>query len=129
MEGSSAPDIIFCELPRFAWELKKLGFNVINVANNHVIEHGKEFVKETVDILEDAGMNVCGLRDTKDYYSKPGFIEKWNKRVGIFGYNWVEKDKFPDADKYIAQDHDSIVNYTWNRDRSREKEENCQKEE
>lgn len=122
MAGAGEPTITFCGLPEFASELKKTGFNVINIANNHILEHGTELFEETVDILNKAGLNVCGLRDTEEYYSKPVFVEKENKRVGILGYNWVGKDKFSDADHYIAQSHDSVVNYTWNRDKSIDKE-------
>lgn len=116
VENVHRPHITFCGPPLFATELKRLGFNVINVANNHTLEHGPQMFLETVDILQDAGIKVCGLRDTDHYYSKPVFMTRKGKTIGIIGYNWVGKDKFPEADKYIAQSHDSIVNYTWNRE-------------
>jgi poly-gamma-glutamate synthesis protein (capsule biosynthesis protein) len=122
IENNVRPDITFCGLPEFALELKKLGFNVINVANNHIFEYGRDIFQETVSILHDAGLKVCGLRDNEsDYYSQPVFVEKNGKQVGIIGYNWVGKDKFPKADQYIAQSHDSIVNYTWNRNKLNDK--------
>lgn len=38
MQKKGSPDITFCGLSEFAVELKNLGFNVINVANNHILD-------------------------------------------------------------------------------------------
>jgi len=122
MVKTQTPKINFCGLPEFAKELKKQGFNVINVANNHVLEHGVDLFLETVNILKNAGLQIIGLRDTEKYYSKPIFIIKDKKKVGIVGYNWIGKDKFKDADKCISQSHDSVVNYTWHRDKFTDEE-------
>jgi len=111
----SSPNLTFCGLPSFAQTLKKNGFNVINVANNHILEHGTEIFLETIEYLKEQGIHICGLRDNDEFYSKPVIINKDNTKIGILSYNWVGKDKFPEADQYIAQSHDSIVNYTWHR--------------
>ncbi len=63
-------------------------------------------------------MHICGLRGEGSYYSKPVILEIKDKKIGILGYNWVGKDKFHDTDQFIAQSHDSLVNYTWIRDRA-----------
>ena len=116
MLGASQPEINFCGIPEFSKTLKSLGFNVVNVANNHVLDQGKEKFFETVHTLQKSGIQICGLRDTGRYYSKPVFVEKQGKKIGILGYNWVGKDKHPDTDQYISQSHDSVVNYTWERE-------------
>ncbi len=119
---NGGPGCTFCGIPAFAQALKAAGFSVLNVANNHTLEHGPEMLQETVRHLQAAGIAVCGLRGEVDYYSKPVILDRAGKRIGFLGYNWVGKDKFPDADQYIAQSHDSVVNYTWNRDRTRDKQ-------
>jgi poly-gamma-glutamate synthesis protein (capsule biosynthesis protein) len=107
----------FCGLPDFAGAMVRSGFNVINIANNHVLEHGVEMFQETVEILQKAGIKICGLRNkTSDYYSEPVIIPINGRNIGIIGYNWVGVDKFKEADRYIAQSHDSLVNYTWLRE-------------
>jgi poly-gamma-glutamate capsule biosynthesis protein CapA/YwtB (metallophosphatase superfamily) len=121
VKKTKSPTLTFCGLPSFARELKAVGFNVLNVANNHTLEHGHELFNETIDHLSEAGIKVCGLRDTGTFYSKPVYIETKGKTVGILGYNWVGKDKFPQADNFIAQSHDSVVNYTWERDKDEDK--------
>jgi poly-gamma-glutamate synthesis protein (capsule biosynthesis protein) len=90
---------------------------VLNIANNHTFEYGSAIFSDTIEILENAGIQVCGRRNsTIDYYSMPVFLNIKGLEIGILGYNWIGKDKFNEADTYIAQSHDSIVNYTWNRD-------------
>jgi gamma-polyglutamate biosynthesis protein CapA len=111
-------NLSFCGLPGFAYMLKSSGINVINIANNHTFEHGNKIFIETVDILRQSGIHVCGLRDrTQKYYSEPVILTLKSKRIGIIGYNWISVDNFPEADEYIAQSHDSLVNYTWDREK------------
>jgi len=118
------PDPTFCGLPEFAAALARNGFHVINVANNHTLEHGPELFLETIQILEQAGLKICGLRDkTGNYHSKPVILQIKRKKIGILGYNWVGVDYFPTTDAYIAQCHDGLVNYTWEREQRRNIEE------
>ena len=121
VKNARIPTLTFCGLPSFAQELKAVGFNVLNVANNHTLEHGHELFNETIHHLSEAGIKVCGLRDKGTFYSKPVYMETKGKTVGILGYNWVGKDKFPHADNFIAQSHDSVVNYTWERNNDEDK--------
>ena len=113
---------IFCGRPSFSKALADVGFNVLNVANNHILEHGSEIFKETVGYLKENDINVCGLRsNSKTYYSKPVILKKKSNTIGIIGYNWVGVDKFKDADQLIAQSRDSIVNYDWKREKKSNK--------
>jgi poly-gamma-glutamate synthesis protein (capsule biosynthesis protein) len=106
----------FMGLSQFAAALRTAGFNVINLANNHILEHGPSCFNDTVNALKKVGIQVCGLRSqVEPFYSDPVYIETHGFTIGIIGYNWVGIDKFPDADMYIAQSRDSSVNYTWQR--------------
>jgi poly-gamma-glutamate capsule biosynthesis protein CapA/YwtB (metallophosphatase superfamily) len=115
------PDLTFCGLPEFGDALARAGFNVINIANNHSFEHGPEIFLETVDHLRKAGLKICGLRGNGSaYYSEPVVLTVNGRRFGIIGYNWVGVNNFFEVDRYIAQSHDSLVNYTWERDKKNE---------
>ena len=115
-------ELRFCGEPSFAKVLAKSGFTAINIANNHSFEYGSEIFLETVELLSNEGIQVCGLRNmTGDYYSMPVFLNIKGLEIGIIAYNWVGTDKFKGADDYIAQSHDSIVNYTWKRDREKDR--------
>ncbi|MFH0959655.1 MAG: CapA family protein, partial [Pseudomonadota bacterium] len=116
VSGSGGARLRFCGLTEFAGAMRSSGFTVVNLANNHVLEHGPELFLETVQILKDAGLRVCGLRSSGEkYYSEPVIISVDGQRIGILGYNWVGVNNFTDADSYIAQSGDSLVNYTWER--------------
>jgi len=118
MENIKVPNLRFCGIPGFAKELKEIGFNVINVANNHVLDNGIEIFEETVGLIQNEGINVCGLKGKNGFHSEPVILDKSGIKIGVLAYNWIAKDKFVETDKYIAQSHDSVVNYTWDRDDS-----------
>lgn len=114
-EGSGS-DLTFCGLPEFAQAMARSGVAVLNVANNHSLEHGPEIFLESVEHLRTAGIKVCGLRsNAEEYYSEPVILSVKGQRIGFLGYNWVGVYNFKDTDEYIAQSHDSLVNYTWDR--------------
>ncbi len=122
MKKGSSPHLLFCGLPEFANELKKTGFNVISVANNHVLDNGVKIFLATVELLQTQGIEVCGLRGKEEFYSEPAIVRVHEKTIGILSYNWIATDKFPFVDQYIAQSKDSVVNYTWNRNNLKDKE-------
>jgi poly-gamma-glutamate synthesis protein (capsule biosynthesis protein) len=105
----------FCGVPEFAQGLRNAGFNVLSVANNHIFEQGIPGFNETITALERNGIFICGRRGEGEYYSNPVIINVKGETVGLLSYNWVGTTKFPDADRYIAQSCDSVVNYTWQR--------------
>lgn len=58
-----APDEeTFCGRPFFADILKGSGINVLNVANNHILEQGVEGYQETLSVLKSRGIHVTGAR-------------------------------------------------------------------
>lgn len=40
--------------------LERSGFDVLNIANNHILDHGSEYVVETIDSLEKHGIDHIG---------------------------------------------------------------------
>jgi poly-gamma-glutamate synthesis protein (capsule biosynthesis protein) len=113
-------DLRMCGLPEMALSLKKAGFDVLSMANNHVLDHGPEVFRETVIHCQQAGLMICGLRGTSGYYSQPVITEKNGSKVGILAYNWVGSENVERAGNYIAQIYDGVVNYSWSRDRDRD---------
>jgi poly-gamma-glutamate synthesis protein (capsule biosynthesis protein) len=102
--------------------LRRVGFDVLSVANNHAFDHGPDVLKETIFHCEQAGIKVCGLRGNSEYYSEPVIIHKNSLTIGILAYNWVGLENAGAMGHYIAIVEDSIVNYTWNRNNSGNRE-------
>ena len=49
--------------PKHAVTLSDAGFRVLQVANNHTVQHGKEGFRETVESLSSAGVKSVGLNE------------------------------------------------------------------
>lgn len=108
-------DMRLCGLPGMARSLRKSGFDIVSLANNHAFDYGPEILKETIDHCETAGLKVCGLRGTTPFYSQPVILVKNSVRIGILAYNWVGLEGARGIDEHIAVVEDSIVNYSWER--------------
>jgi hypothetical protein len=65
--------------PRYASYLKQVGFNVLQVANNHTVQHGKAGFDETIQALGHNQISVIGLNK-----QPVKVIEIGGKRVGFF---------------------------------------------
>jgi gamma-polyglutamate biosynthesis protein CapA len=70
----------------FAECLRRIGFNVLNVANNHAMQHGLVAFTETVEHAQRAGIAVCGLRGTQPWTCQPTTFTANGIRLGILGY-------------------------------------------
>jgi gamma-polyglutamate biosynthesis protein CapA len=115
-QRSYSEDLRLCGIPEMAMALKKTGFDVLSLANNHVLDHGKDIFNETSQHCLNAGILLCGLRDNNSYYSKPLIIRKEGYTIGILAYNWIGLEDSNHQSENIASIYDGIVNYTWNRD-------------
>ena len=87
-------------------ELKKMGFDIITLANNHIIDYGLESIKNTCKVIEDLGMTSTGFYfDSKEI--KALRLTKNNIKVSLiscgentegclkynnnsFGYLWTQ---------------------------------------
>lgn len=63
--------------------LKYAGFDIIQLANNHVSDFGAEGVRSTVKVLEDAGIGFIGLRNFSRG-SKQGTVAAVRKTAAQF---------------------------------------------
>ncbi len=72
--------------PQMATVLKNVGFNVINVANNHMMQFGPEPFIETCQELACLGIAVVGSKGNCGWNCQPVILEKGNIKVGFLGY-------------------------------------------
>ena len=78
------PDICYTfRMPEYYLQnLIDAGFNLINIANNHTHDFGREGALNTYKILTDAGMQVAGLEDVCEY----AIFEMDSLRYGFCGF-------------------------------------------
>lgn len=65
--------------------LKDADFDVLNIANNHVLDLGEEGFKNTLDILNKNGLNFIGANNDKSI-SNHLILERNGIKLGFLGY-------------------------------------------
>ena len=70
--------------------LKEAGFNVLNLANNHTMQHGMTAFNETVEILQQENIHVIGLRGES---LNPVIMQCKGRTIGFLGFAF-EKDNY-----------------------------------
>jgi len=67
--------------------LSRVGFNILNVANNHMMQHGPEAFLETCAHLRREGITVVGLKGGDGWNCQPEIRTVKGFRVGFLGYS------------------------------------------
>ena len=68
--------------PYFVDQLKNLNFKLLNIANNHIQQHGNSPFYNTIDILKQSKIKIIGVN-----YLQPQIIESKGIKLGFFGYS------------------------------------------
>lgn len=74
--------------PKLASSLTRAGINVVTIANNHLMDCGRAGVIETLNALEQAGVQVVGGGRNELSAHKPVVLNAGGVRIGILGYYW-----------------------------------------
>jgi poly-gamma-glutamate synthesis protein (capsule biosynthesis protein) len=81
------PELIFKGNRLNAAALKGTGFDLLNLANNHTMDQGREGLMNTIKVLSSSGIRSLGAGMTRSEARKPVFIEKGRTRIGFLGYS------------------------------------------
>jgi len=79
-------DFVFRMQPRYLPIIKRAGISVVNCANNHTGDFGREGIIETVRDLDTAGILHTGAGNTLAEARKPVILRIHGKTIGILGY-------------------------------------------
>ncbi|MGH9201266.1 MAG: CapA family protein [Vicinamibacterales bacterium] len=71
--------------PEAAHDLKAMGFDLFNRANNHTTDYGVEGMRLTNRLLDDAGIVHAGSGLTLGQASRPGYFDTPKGRVALIG--------------------------------------------
>ena len=74
--------------PKLVYALKRANVNVVTLANNHLMDCGREGVLETFDALNNAGIHMIGAGRNEAAAHEPVVLDAGPLRVGILGYYW-----------------------------------------
>lgn len=79
---NSYESLILRGTSNFINQLKKSHFNVLNVANNHIQQHGEKCLFDTVSTLQQSGIKVIGIDSLQ-----PQIIFSKDIKLGFLGYS------------------------------------------
>jgi poly-gamma-glutamate synthesis protein (capsule biosynthesis protein) len=79
----SKNDSFFCADPSAIPSLKKAHFNILSIANNHIMEHGQISFYNTIQILKENGITPIGIRNKTDILSIDGV------KVAFLAYSFI----------------------------------------
>lgn len=74
--------------PSLATALKHAGFNVMMLANNHLLDCGRAGVTETLDVLASAEIAALGAGFNTQAAHMPVIRQVGGLRIGLLGYYW-----------------------------------------
>jgi gamma-polyglutamate biosynthesis protein CapA len=87
--------------------LAETGFDVLNVANNHSMQHGPEPFEDTVGMLKRAGIGVCGISQREGCAAV--VATACDLRVAFLGYSLRPRQYFTERPLYAEGSLQGIV--------------------
>jgi poly-gamma-glutamate synthesis protein (capsule biosynthesis protein) len=89
--------------------LTSAGFQVLNVANNHSMQHGKQPFLETARLLRDNGIAVCGVGSTDYRHAVTEVVRANDLDVAFLGYSLRPRQYFTESPLYAEGKRESIL--------------------
>lgn len=74
--------------------LKRAGFNVLNLANNHTLDYGVDGLAETLAALQGAGIAASGAGMNLDEARRAAIVTINGSRVAFLGYSLTLPESF-----------------------------------
>jgi poly-gamma-glutamate capsule biosynthesis protein CapA/YwtB (metallophosphatase superfamily) len=65
------------------------GFDVVSLANNHVMNYGAEGLLQTIEVLERSGIRHCGAGADLHAAHRPATVERGGRRYAFLAYTSV----------------------------------------
>ena len=85
--GEPAPKAYVFQAPLTATlSLSEAGFDLLNVANNHILDFGQEAMAQTFDLLSEAGIDWVGAGMSEGEAHAPVIREVRGIRIAFLGY-------------------------------------------
>lgn len=74
--------------PKYTRVLRRAGFNVLTLANNHLLDCGREGVLETLKSLEQHGIHAIGVGANRALAHQPAIMRAGQHTIGLLAYYW-----------------------------------------
>lgn len=64
-------------------------FDVVSLANNHIMNFGPEGMMQTIEILDANGIVHCGAGENEEAAHRPAFVEWRGRRIAFLAYTTI----------------------------------------
>jgi len=88
--------------------LAAAGFNIVALANNHIMQHGQKGLEDTIALLSEKRIGFTGIRIPEKNISNGHVIDKKGLKIGFLGYNFRPEQYFTGPPPYVAGDIEII---------------------
>jgi poly-gamma-glutamate capsule biosynthesis protein CapA/YwtB (metallophosphatase superfamily) len=72
--------------PSFLSALSEAGIDIVNIANNHIFDYGRQGLFDTISYLDSVGLWHVGAGRTELEAEKPVIVQAGTRRIGFQGY-------------------------------------------
>jgi poly-gamma-glutamate capsule biosynthesis protein CapA/YwtB (metallophosphatase superfamily) len=76
----------FMAKPAIAAVLKRMGFGILTLANNHIMDQGVQGLQRTLHALAAAGISTCGAGLTHADACNPAVFKDKNRTLAVFNF-------------------------------------------
>lgn len=80
--------------PKAAGALKKAGFSVLTLANNHIMDFGSRGLRETLESLDRHAVSYAGAGEDIEAARRPALLERNGKKVAFLSYSLTQPVEF-----------------------------------
>ena len=80
--------------PDYTTSLIHAGFDVLTLANNHILDYGREGLLSTFKILDSLNIHYCGAGENDKAAEEGCIIESGDWRIGFLAYSLTYPDDF-----------------------------------
>lgn len=96
--------------PSFLRPLKDVGFDIVTLANNHIMDYGEEGLKSTIRVCEKEGIRFVGAGENIKKARQPLLLNLNDKKIAIIN---IAENEFcaAETDKYGANPLNVITNH------------------
>lgn len=77
--------------------LKSIGVDLLTLANNHIMDHGKAGLESTISVLEKERISFLGVGENLKAAARPFVFSVNNKKIGVYA---CAEHEFSIADEY-----------------------------
>ncbi len=106
------PFIFHGELP-VLYSLKRAGFHIVNAANNHSFDHGRQSPASTYRLCEKAGVACLGVGPDRAKAQKPHIVKINGIKLAFIGYSFLYNANYnsrnPERPHVNGYDIDGLV--------------------